>query len=79
MKNEIKKVWEELALVSILDTFIDFESEPIKIFHFVSEMIVIMDKLINDLCKDIYSKVSISLNIPANDKKFINDIEKIFI
>ena len=77
VKNEIKKVWEELALVSILDTFIDFESEPIKIFHFVSEMIVIMDKLINDLCKDIYSKVSISLNIPANDKKFINDIEKI--
>ena len=77
VKNEIKKIWEELALVSILDTFIDFESDPVKIFHFVSEMILIMDKLINDLCREIYEKVSLSLNIPANDKKFINDIEKI--
>ena len=36
-----------------------------------------MDKLINDLCREIYEKVSLSLNIPTNDKKFINDIEKI--
>ena len=77
VKTEIKKIWEELALVSILDTFIDFESDPVKIFHFVSEMILIMDKLINDLCREIYEKVSLSLNIPTNDKKFINDIEKI--
>ena len=77
VKNEIKKTWEELALVSILDTFIDFESEPEKIFHLMCEMILIMDKLINDLCKKIYEKVSLSLNIPANDTKFINDIEKI--
>ena len=77
IKNEIKKIWEELALVSILDTFIDFESEPVKIFHLVSEMIIIMDRLINDLCREIYEKVSLSLNIPTNDKKFINDIEKI--
>ena len=77
VKNEIKKTWEELALVSILDTFIDFEDEPEKIFHIISEMILIMDKLINDLCKEIYEKVCLSLNIPVNDKKFINDIEKI--
>lgn len=77
VKNEIKKIWEELALVSILDTFIDYESEPLKIFHLVCEMILIMDKLINDLCREIYEKVSLSLNIPTNDKKFINDIEKI--
>ena len=77
IKNEIKKTWEELALVSILDTFIDFESEPEKIFHLICEIILIMDKLINDLCKEIYEKVSLSLNIPVNDTKFINDIEKI--
>ena len=39
-------------------------------------MILIMDKLINDLCREIYEKVSLSLNIPTNDKKFINDIKK---
>ena len=77
IKNEIKKVWEELALVSILDTFIDLESEPEIIYHLICEMILIMDKLINDLCKEIYEKVSLSLNIPVNDTKFINDIEKI--
>ena len=77
VKNEIKKTWEELALVSILDAFIDFESEPEKIFHIISEMILIMDKLISDLCREIYEKVCLSLNIPVNDKKFINDIEKI--
>ena len=76
-KNEIKKIWEELALVSILDTFIDFESEPEKIYNLICEMILIMDKLINDLCREIYEKVSLSLNIPTNDKKFINDIEKV--
>ena len=77
IKNEIKKIWEELALGSILDTFIDLESEPEIIYHLICEMILIMDKLINDLCKEIYEKVSLSLNIPANDTKFINDIEKI--
>ena len=76
-KIEIKKVWEELAMVSILDTFIDYESEPEIIFHLVCEMILIMDKLINDLCLEIYEKVSISLNIPVHDKKFICDIEKV--
>ena len=77
IKNEIKKIWEELALGSILDTFIDLESEPEIIYHLICEMILIMDKLINDLCKEIYEKVSLSLNIPVNDTKFINDIEKI--
>ena len=75
LKNEIKKIWEEFALVSLLDNFIDFEKKPEIIFHFVSEMILIADKLINELCLDMYKKVSISLNI-INDKKIINDIEK---
>ena len=75
LKNEIKKIWEELALVSLLDNFIDFEKQPEKIFHFVSEIILITDKLLSELCFDMYEKVSHSLNI-INDKKFINDIEK---
>ena len=77
VKHEIKKIWEEFALVSILDTFIDYESEPEKIFHLISEMILLMDKLINNLCLELYGKVSLSLNIPIKDKKFIYDIEKI--
>ena len=77
VKHEIKKVWEEFALVSILDTFIDYESEPEKIFHLISEMILLIDKLINDLCLELYEKISLSLNIPIKDKKFIYDIEKI--
>ena len=75
LKSEIKKLWEEFALISILDNFIDFENEPELIFFFVTEMIIIMEKLINNICKDIYEKVSISLNIP-NDKKLLYDIEK---
>ena len=75
LKNEIKKIWEELALVSLLDNFIDFEKQPEIIFHLVSEMVLITDKLISELCMDMYKKVSQSLNI-INDKKFINDIEK---
>ena len=75
LKSEIKKIWEELALVSLLDNFIDYEKQPEIIFHFVSEMVLITDKLISELCLDMYKKVSLSLNI-INDKKFINDIEK---
>ena len=75
LKNEIKKIWEELALVSLLDNFIDFEKQPEIIFHLVSEMVLITDKLISELCMEMYKKVSQSLNI-INDKKFINDIEK---
>ena len=75
LKSEIKKIWEELAFVSLLDNFIDFEKQPEIIFHCVSEMVLITDKLISELCLDMYQKVSQSLNI-INDKKFINDIEK---
>ena len=75
LKSEIKKIWEELALVSLLDNFIDYEKQPEKIFHFVSEIFLITDKLLSELCFNMYEKVSQSLNI-INDKKFINDIEK---
>ena len=75
LKTEIKKIWEELALVSLLDNFIDYEKQPEIIFHLVSEIVLITDKLISELCLDMYQKVSQSLNI-INDKKFINDIEK---
>ena len=75
LKSEIKKIWEELALVSLLDNFIDYEKQPEKIFHFVSEIILITDKILSELCFNMYEKVSQSLNI-INDKNFINDIEK---
>ena len=75
MKSEIKKTWEEFALISILDNFIDYENQPELIFYFVTEMIVILHELINNICVDIYKKVSASLGIP-NDKKLICDIEK---
>ena len=75
LKSEIKKTWEELALVSLLDNFIDYENKPEIIFHLVSELVIITDKLISELCLDMYQKVSQSLNI-INDNKIINDIEK---
>ena len=76
IKSEIKKIWEELALISILDNFIDYEDKPELIFFFLTEMIIILEKLIDNICKDIYEKLSLSLNI-KNDKKFLNDIEKV--
>ena len=75
IKSEIKKIWEELALMSILDNFIDYENKPECIFFFVTEMIIILEKLIDNICKDIYEKLSLSLNI-KNDKKFLYDIEQ---
>ena len=75
IKSEIKKTWEELALISILDNFIDYENQPELIFYFVTEIVVILHELINNICVDIYKKVSASLGIP-NDKKLICDIEK---
>ena len=76
IKSEIKKIWEELALISILDNFIDYEDKPELIFFFLTEMIIILEKLIDNICKDIYEKLSLSLNI-KNNKKFLNDIEKV--
>ena len=75
-KNEIKKIWEDMALSSILDNFIDFENEPKQIYHLINEMIFKLEKLINNFCYKLYEKVSLSLNIPTNNKKFMGDIEK---
>ena len=75
-KNEIKKIWEDMALSSILDNFIDFENEPKLIYHLINEMIFSLEKLINNFCYKLYEKVSLSLNIPTNNKKFMCDIEK---
>ena len=75
LKSEIKKIWEEFALASLLDNFIDFEKNPDIIFNFVCEMVLISDKLISDLCQEMYQKMAQSLNI-YNDKNFICDIEK---
>ena len=75
IKSEIKKIWEEFALISILDNFIDYENKPELIFFFVTEMIIILQELIDNICNEIYEKLSASLGI-SNDKKFICDIEK---
>ena len=63
LKSEIKKIWEEFALASLLDNFIDFEKNPDIIFNFVCEMVLISDKLISDLCQEMYQKMAQSLNI----------------
>ena len=58
-----KKMPVEFALASLLDNFIDFEKNPDIIFNFVCEMVLISDKLISDLCQEMYQKMAQSLNI----------------
>ena len=71
LQSEIKKTWEELALVSLLDNFIDYENQPEIIFHLVSELVIITDKLISELCLDMYPKAqaAASLTEGSNSSK----------
>ena len=74
LKNEIKELWEKFAKIDLLNNFIDFENEPYIIFHIISELFILSDKLIKEKSKSKYKEILKIMGIKDNSIA-IRDIE----
>ena len=74
IRNEIKKLWENLAKVEILNNFIDFENEPEIIYHLICELILLSNKMIKEHCLLKYEEILKIMGV-KNNLLMIKDIE----
>ena len=74
IKNEIKKLWENLAKVEILNNFIEFENEPEIIYHIICTLISLSDKMIKKQCLLKYQEILKIMGV-KNNLVIIKDIE----
>ena len=74
IKNEIKKLWENLAKIEILNNFIEFENEPEIIYHIICELISLSDKMIKKHCLLKYQEILKIMGV-KNNTVMIKDIE----
>ena len=72
--NEIKKLWENLAKVEILNNFIEFENEPEIIYHIICSLISLSDKMIKKHCLLKYQEILKIMGV-KNNLVIIKDIE----
>ena len=74
LKNEIRELWEKFAKIDLLNNFIDFENEPYIIFHIISELFILSNKLIKEKSKSKYKEILKIMGIKDNSIA-IRDIE----
>ena len=74
MKSEILEKWEKFAKIQILDSFIDFENSPELIYHLLSELIILNDKMIKKYCITKYEGISKIMGVQNNSYN-LKDIE----
>ena len=73
LKKEIKELWEKFARIDILNNFIDFENEPEIIYHVISEMFLLSNKLIKEKSENKYKEIIRVMGIKNNSMN-IKDI-----
>ena len=77
LRKEIKEYWENFARIDILNNFIDFENDPIIIYHIISELFILSDKLIKEKNESNYKEILKIMGI-KNNSIAIKDIEQQF-
>ena len=77
LKNEIKALWEKFSKINILNNFIDFEDEPEIIFHIISELFLLSNKLIKEKNEFKFREISKIMGV-KNNSLVIKDIEDKF-
>ena len=77
IKSEIKKIWENLAKVEILNNFIEFENQPKIIYHLICELFLLSNKMIKEHCLSKYEEIIKIMGI-KNNSVIIKDIETQF-
>ena len=77
IRDEIKKIWENLAKVEILNNFIEFENQPEIIYHLICELFLLSNKMIKDHCISKYEEIIKIMGI-KNNSEIIKDIETQF-
>ena len=75
--NEIKKIWENLAKVELLNNFIEFENEPEIIYHLICQLFLLSDKMIKEHCQLKYQEIVKIMGV-KNNSIIIRDIETQF-
>ena len=77
IRNEIKRLWENFAKIELLNNFIDFENEPEIIYHLISELILLSDKMIKEHCLLKYQEI-IKIMGMKNNSCIIKDLQTQF-
>ena len=75
--KEIKKIWENLAKVELLNNFIEFENEPEIIYHLICQLFLLSDKMIKEHCQLKYQEIVKIMGV-KNNSIIIKDIEAQF-
>ena len=57
-KKEFVQLWNDFGRPDMLNNFVDFENEPIIVFHLIQEMFYIVTQLVEEYEKSIYSTIS---------------------
>ena len=57
-KKEFMQLWNDFGRPDLLNNFIDFENEPIIVYHLIQEMFVIIVQQIEKHEKEVYKNIS---------------------
>lgn len=84
LNSEFIQLWNEFALVDLINNFIDFESEPKLLYHLIQEMFLLMQDTIKEYSSLVINKITSMLKLPNSEliqktlspvfKEFCNNI-----
>ena len=84
LNSEFIQLWNEFALVDLINNFIDFECEPKILYHLIQEMFLLMQNEISDYSSLMINKITSMLKLSNSEiiqktlcpifKEFCNNI-----
>ena len=84
LNSEFIQLWNEFALVDLINNFIDFENEPKILYHLIQEMLLLMQDSISEYSSLMIHKITSMLKISNSEiiqktlsplfKEFCNNI-----
>ena len=77
LKSEFIQLWNEFALVDLINNFIDFENEPKLLFQLIQEMFSIMNELITEYNNYLIKNITEMMRIP-NENIIKNILRPVF-
>lgn len=78
LKSEFIQLWNEFALVDLINNFIDFENEPKLLFHLIQEMFFIMNEVITEYNNNLIKNITQMLRVPNENiiRNFLGPVFK---
>ena len=67
LNSEFIQLWNEFALVDLINNFIDFECEPKILYHLIQEMFLLMQNEISDYSSLMINKITSMLKLSNSE------------